>query len=52
LLTKVEEIFASLKIVKAKYIEVDKKLALYIQNKARAKSKLNNKQWQALITLY
>jgi hypothetical protein len=52
LLAEVEGIFAGLKMVKAKCIEVDKKLALYIQNRARAKSKLNNKQWQALITLY
>jgi len=52
LLAEVEGIFAGLKMVEAKCMEVDKKLALHIQNGARAKSKLNNKQWQALIALH
>jgi len=52
LLAEVEGIFAGLKMVEAKCMEVDKKLALHIQNGARTKSKLNNKQWQALIALH
>ena len=52
LLAEVERIFAGLEVVEAKCMKVDKKLALHIQNGARAKLKLNNEQWQALIGLH
>jgi hypothetical protein len=52
LLADVKGIFAGLENVEAKCMEVDEKLAPHIQNGARAKSKLNNVQWQALISLH
>jgi hypothetical protein len=52
LLVEVKGIFAGLEMVEVKCMGIDKKLALHIQNGARAESKLNNVQWQALIALY
>ncbi|KAJ8062034.1 hypothetical protein OCU04_009814 [Sclerotinia nivalis] len=45
-------IYAGLAMIEAKCIEVDNKQATLVQDDPPIQSKLNNKQWQALISLH
>jgi hypothetical protein len=52
LVAEVKGIYAGLVMVEAKCIEVDNKQAILAQADPGAQSKLNNEQWQALLTLH
>jgi hypothetical protein len=52
LVAEVKGIYAGLVMVEAKCIEIDNKQATLAQAHPRAKPKLNNEQWQAIIALH